>query len=97
MKKTVTKAIFPIAGMATRFLPLSKVISKELIPLVDKPLVHYNVEEALKGGIEEIQFVVRKNQKDVMGYFKENSDLEKLLTENNKKEELSMLNGLKEV
>jgi UTP--glucose-1-phosphate uridylyltransferase len=97
MKKTVKKAIFPIAGMATRFLPLSKVISKELIPLVDKPLVHYNVDEALKGGIKEIQFVTRNNQKDVMSYFKENSDLEKLLMENNKKEELSMLNGLKEV
>jgi len=97
MKKTVKKAIFPIAGMATRFLPLSKVISKELIPLVDKPLVHYNVDEALKGGIKEIQFVVRNNQKDVMSYFKENSDLEKLLVENNKKEELAMLNGLKDV
>jgi UTP--glucose-1-phosphate uridylyltransferase len=97
MKKTVTKAIFPIAGMATRFLPLSKVISKELIPLVDKPLVHYNVDEALKAGIEEIQFVVRKNQKDVMSYFRENSDLEKLLQMNNKKEELAMLNGLKDV
>jgi UTP--glucose-1-phosphate uridylyltransferase len=97
MKKTVKKAIFPIAGMATRFLPLSKVISKELIPLVDKPLVHYNVDEALKAGIEEIQFVVRNNQKDVMSYFKENSDLEKLLEANNKKEELAMLNGLKEV
>jgi UTP--glucose-1-phosphate uridylyltransferase len=97
MKKTVKKAIFPIAGMATRFLPLSKVISKELIPLVDKPLVHYNVDEALKAGIEEIQFVVRNNQKDVMSYFKENSDLEKLLETNNKKEELAMLNGLKEV
>lgn len=97
MKKTVSKAIFPIAGMATRFLPLSKVISKELIPLVDKPLVHYNVEEALRGGIKEIQFVVRNNQKDVMNYFKENSDLEKLLIANNKKEELAMLNGLKDV
>lgn len=97
MKKTVTKAIFPIAGMATRFLPLSKVISKELIPLVDKPLVHYNVDEALKGGIKEIQFVVRNNQKDVMSYFKENPQLEKLLTDNNKKEELHMLNGLKDV
>ncbi len=97
MKKTVKKAIFPIAGMATRFLPLSKVISKELIPLVDKPLVHYNVDEALKAGIKEIQFVVRKDQKDVMSYFKDNPKLEKILIDNNKKEELGMLNGLKEV
>jgi UTP--glucose-1-phosphate uridylyltransferase len=96
-KKTVEKAIFPIAGRATRFLPLSKVVSKELIPLVDKPLVHYNVEEALLSGIKEIQFVTRPNQKDVLSYFKSDPVLEKLLEENKKMEELEMLKGLKEV
>ncbi|MDD5098151.1 MAG: sugar phosphate nucleotidyltransferase [Candidatus Pacebacteria bacterium] len=96
-KKTVKKAIFPIAGMGTRFLPLSKVISKELIPLVDKPLVHYNVEEALESGIKEIQFVVRKNQKDVYDYFKSNPELEKLLQEKNKKNDLEMLKELSNV
>ncbi len=96
-KKTVEKAIFPIAGRATRFLPLSKVISKELIPLVDKPLVHYNVEEALLSGIKEIQFVTRQNQKDVLSYFKSDAVLEKMLQEKGKKEELEMLKELKEV
>ncbi|MDD4531806.1 MAG: sugar phosphate nucleotidyltransferase, partial [Candidatus Pacebacteria bacterium] len=97
MKKTVKKAIFPIAGMATRFLPLSKVISKELIPLVDKPLIHYIVDEALQSGIKEIQLVTRKNQKDVVEYFKSNPELEKILQEKNKKEELAVLKEMDEV
>lgn len=97
MKKTVKKAIFPIAGMGTRFLPLSKVVSKELIPLVDKPLIHYSVEEALLSGIKEIQLVTRKSQKDVTAYFNSNPELEALLRERNKKEELEMVKGLNEV
>ena len=84
----VEKAIFPIAGLATRFLPLSKVISKELLPLVDKPLVNYTVEEACRSGVKEIQFVVRKNQKDVLDYFKSNEELEKRLIEKDKRQEL---------
>ncbi|MFZ2390812.1 MAG: sugar phosphate nucleotidyltransferase [Minisyncoccales bacterium] len=97
MKKTVKKAIFPIAGMGTRFLPLSKVVSKELIPLVDKPLIHYSVEEALLSGIKEIQLVTRKSQKDVTAYFNPNPELETLLKERNKKEELEMVKGLNDV
>lgn len=97
MKKTVKKAIFPIAGMATRFLPLSKVISKELIPLVDKPLIHYIVEEALNSGIKEIQLVTRKNQKDVVEYFKSNPELEKILKDKNKKDDLAVLKEMDEV
>ncbi len=87
----VEKAIFPIAGLATRFLPLSKVISKELLPLVDKPLVNYTVEEACHSGIKDIQFVVRKNQKDVISYFKKDDELEKILIERKKEEELEEL------
>lgn len=97
MKKTVKKAIFPIAGMGTRFLPLSKVVSKELIPLVDKPLIHYSVEEALLSGIKEIQLVTRKSQKDVTAYFNPNPELEVLLRERNKKEELEMVRDLNDV
>jgi UTP--glucose-1-phosphate uridylyltransferase len=93
-KQTVKKAIFPVAGMATRFLPLSKVISKEFLPLVDRPLVNYTVDEACLSGIEEIQFVVRKNQKDVTSYFKTDVELEKKLLERDKKEELESLKKL---
>ncbi len=89
--KEIKKAIFPIAGLATRFLPFSKAVSKELIPLVDKPLIHYNVEEALLSGIKQIEFIARPKQKDFLNYFKKDPLLEKLLEEKNKKEELKSL------
>jgi len=92
--KDVKKAIFPIAGLATRFLPFSKAVSKELIPLVDKPLIHYNVEEALLSGIKQIEFIARPGQKDFLNYFKRDTSLEKFLLEKNKKDELK---NLKEV
>lgn len=97
MKNEVKKAIFPIAGLATRFLPISKAVSKELIPLVDKPLVHYNAEEAYLSGIEKIQFITRPGQKEVLNYFKKDEALEKRLEVNNKIEELKALKELEQV
>ncbi|HOS88199.1 MAG TPA: sugar phosphate nucleotidyltransferase [Candidatus Pacearchaeota archaeon] len=97
MTKDVKKAILPIAGLATRFLPISKVVSKELIPLADKPLVHYVAEEAHLSGINQIQFVVRPGQKEVLNYFKRNLELEKRLEANNKIEELRALKELEDI
>lgn len=77
----VTKAVIPIAGLATRFLPVSKVVPKELLPLVDKPLLQYAVEEAKESGIREIVFVVNSNKKSVSEYFRKSPKLEKLLEE----------------
>jgi UTP--glucose-1-phosphate uridylyltransferase len=94
MKPEVKKAIFPIAGMGTRFLPLSKVISKELIPLVDKPLVQYSVQEAINSGIKQIEFVTRAKQKEALDYFSKNEKLEQLLMERSKKEELELLRSV---
>jgi UTP--glucose-1-phosphate uridylyltransferase len=94
MKKEVKKAIFPIAGLATRFLPISKAVSKELIPLADKPLVHYAAEEAMLSGIKSIKFITRPGQKEVLNYFKHDLDLEKRLEANNKIEELKALKNL---
>ncbi len=94
MNPEVKKAIFPIAGMGTRFLPLSKVISKELIPLVDKPLVHYSVQEAVDSGIQQIEFVTRSKQKEALDYFLRDEKLEQLLIEKNKKEELEALRSV---
>ncbi|MDD4624934.1 MAG: sugar phosphate nucleotidyltransferase [Candidatus Pacebacteria bacterium] len=91
-KQVIRKAVFPIAGLATRFLPLSKVVSKELIPLVDKPLIHYTVKEAINSGIKEIIFVTRPKQKDVLQYFQPDLKLEKILAEKKKEE-----NDLKEI
>ena len=62
-------AIIPIAGLGTRFLPLSKVLPKELWPLVDKPVIQYIVEEAVASGIEEIIFVIRPDKREVGDYF----------------------------
>ncbi|MDD4409619.1 MAG: sugar phosphate nucleotidyltransferase [Candidatus Pacebacteria bacterium] len=94
MNSEVKKAIFPIAGMGTRFLPLSKIISKELIPLVDKPLVQYSVQEAYDSGIEKIEFVTRTKQKEALDYFSRNEKLEQLLIDRNKKEELDLLRSV---
>lgn len=94
MELEVKKAIFPIAGMGTRFLPLSKIISKEIIPLVDKPLVHYSVQEAVDSGIKKIQFVTRPKQKEFLEYFSKNEKLEQFLIDNKKTEELKLLRSV---
>ena len=56
--KKVRKCVIPVAGMGTRFLPGTKAIPKEMFPIIDKPAIQYNVEEAVKSGIEEILFIV---------------------------------------
>ncbi|MFC1663707.1 sugar phosphate nucleotidyltransferase, partial [Patescibacteria group bacterium] len=68
----IRKAIIPIAGLGTRFLPLSKVVPKELFPLVDRPVVQYVVEEAKASGINQIIFVTSSEKKSVLEYFKKN-------------------------
>lgn len=95
--KRVTKAIFPIAGLGTRFLPETKVVPKELISLGSKPLLHYNAEEAILSGIEEIAFVTRKEQKETLKYFADDLALEQILKENNKKRELSALEKIRDL
>jgi UTP--glucose-1-phosphate uridylyltransferase len=95
--KPVKKAIFPIAGLATRFLPESKVVSKELIPLADKPLIHYTVEEAVNSSIEDIIFITRAKQKGVLEYFEKDENLEKVLKDNNKDELLKTLEEVQEI
>ena len=73
----VKKAIIPIAGLGTRFLPLSKVVPKEFWPLVDKPVLQYIVEEAIASGIEEIIFVINPGKKIAYDYFKKKLKSEK--------------------
>ncbi len=75
----IKKAIIPIGGLGTRFLPLSKVVPKEFLPLVDKPAIQYIIEEAKASGIKEIIFVTRPKSKEILEYFKENPRLEKFL------------------
>ena len=83
-KKEVKKAIIPVAGLGTRFLPLSKVLSKEFFPLADKPAIQYIVQEIKDSGIEEIIFIIGPNQKSIINYFKKAPDLEKILVKRKK-------------
>ena len=82
--QNIKKAIIPVAGLGTRFLPLSLAISKEFLPLVDKPVIQYIVEEAKNSGIEEIVFVISPKQKMIMNYFKGSPELEKILIKRKK-------------
>ncbi|MSU60413.1 MAG: UTP--glucose-1-phosphate uridylyltransferase [Candidatus Staskawiczbacteria bacterium] len=80
----IKKAIIPIAGLGTRFLPLSLAVSKEFFPLIDKPIIQYVFEEVKKSGIKEIVFVVSPKQKMIMNYFTKSPELEKLLVKRKK-------------
>ncbi len=91
------KAVIPIAGLGTRFLPLSRVVPKELFPLVDKPVIQYIVEEAKLSGIKEIIFVVRPKKKEILEYFQEDSKLEKLLKKRKRNHLLKELYPIKEL
>lgn len=87
----ITKAVIPLAGMATRHLPLSKVVPKEFLPLGDKPLLHYILEEVRAAGIKEVVFVVNANKKIVADYFKKSPQLEKILQEKKQEDRLESL------
>lgn len=92
------KAIILTAGLGTRFLPLSKVLPKEFLPLADKPTIQYLLEEALASNIKEIVFVVRPGKKQkILEYFKKSPKLEKFLKERKKSEALEEIKRLEEI
>lgn len=84
----ITKAVIPVAGMGTRFLPVTKSIPKEMLPIIDKPILQYIVEEAYDSGIKEILFITNPYKKCIEDYFDKNFELEKRLNDNGKKEYL---------
>jgi len=92
----IKKAIIPLAGLATRFLPLSKVVSKELWPLVDLPMIHYVIEEARSSGIEEIIFVLSPDKKKILDYLKPSPKIEKILKDRKKGEILEEVKKIEE-
>lgn len=87
----IKKAIIPIAGKGTRFLPATKEIAKEIIPIVNVPMIHYIVEEAVNAGIEQIIFVTASGKYAVEDYFDRNQELEAFLEKNNKLKELELI------
>ena len=81
----VRKAVFPVAGMGTRFLPATKANPKEMLPVVDKPLIQYAVEEAIEAGITEMIFITGRNKRSIADHFDKAYELEHQLEMNNKK------------
>jgi UTP--glucose-1-phosphate uridylyltransferase len=87
----ITKAIFPVAGLGTRFLPATKATPKEMLPIIDKPLIQYAVEEAIAAGITELIFVTSSTKRAIEDHFDRNWELEHRLAENGKQELLKLV------
>ena len=85
----IKKCLFPVAGYGTRFLPATKAMPKEMLPIVNKPLVHYGVEEALDAGLFEIGFVTGRNKRAINDYFDTNYELENEISGSGKETLLS--------
>lgn len=92
--KSVRKAIIPVAGLGTRFLPATKAQPKEMLPVVDKPVIQYIVEEAVASGIEEIVFVTSMGKRAIEDHFDRNFELEYRLEEKKKKKELEEISKI---
>src|SRR5207247_8401749 len=97
MPTKVRKAVFPAAGLGTRFLPATKAQPKEMLPLVDKPLIQYGVEEALHSGIQNIIIVTGRGKTAIEDHFDVSFELEYLLESRNKKDLLAIVRRVSEV
>ena len=93
MHKRVRKAVFPVAGLGTRFLPATKAMPKEMLPIVDKPLIHYAVEEAKAAGIEEFFFVTSRGKSAIDDHFDRAVELEANLRQRGKTDLLDELDA----
>jgi UTP--glucose-1-phosphate uridylyltransferase len=89
--KPLKKAVLPVAGLGTRFLPATKAMAKEMLPIVDKPLIQYAVEEARAAGIEQFCFITGRGKTALVEHFDIAYELEKTLEERNKAQELAQL------
>lgn len=91
MTQKIRKAVFPVAGLGTRFLPATKANPKEMLPIVDKPLIQYAVEEAIAAGITELIFVTSSSKRAIEDHFDRNFELETMLANRGKEELLSIV------
>jgi UTP--glucose-1-phosphate uridylyltransferase len=94
MKKKITKAVFPVAGLGSRFLPATKAQPKEMLPIVDKPLIQYAVEEAVAAGITEMIFITGRNKRAIEDHFDKAYELEAELEAAGKKALLDMVQNI---
>lgn len=90
MTQRIRKAVFPVGGLGTRFLPATKSMPKEMLPVVDKPLIHYAFEEAKAAGIEQFIFVTGRNKNAISNHFDHSYELQRILTDKNKSKELDL-------
>jgi len=93
LTKILRKAVLPVAGLGTRFLPATKATAKEMLPVVDKPLIQYAVEEARAAGIEQFCMVTGRGKAALVEHFDVAFELEATLRERNKPEALELLQG----
>jgi UTP--glucose-1-phosphate uridylyltransferase len=93
-QKPVKTVVFPVAGRGTRFLPATKASPKEMLPVVDKPLIQYAVEEALSAGAETMVFITGSSKRAIEDHFDTNSELEAVLQQSGKRELLDAVRGI---
>ncbi|MBV8034259.1 MAG: UTP--glucose-1-phosphate uridylyltransferase GalU [Pelomonas sp.] len=96
-KSPITKAIFPVAGLGTRFLPATKAQPKEMLPIVDKPIIQYGVEEALAAGCDQIIIITGRGKTAIEDHFDVSYELEKMLEERGKTELLSIVRQISDM
>lgn len=94
LARKITKAVFPVAGMGTRFLPATKASPKEMLPIVDKPLIQYAVEEAIDAGITELVFITGRNKRSIEDHFDKAYELETELELKNKTRLLEIVQNI---
>ena len=94
MNRKVKKAVFPVAGFGTRFLPATKAMPKELLPIVDKPLIQYAVEEVIAAGIDTLIFVTGRNKRAIEDHFDSNKELEMALRTKGKDAQADMVRNI---
>jgi len=90
----ITKAVFPVAGLGTRFLPATKAMPKEMLPIVDKPLIQYAVEEAVEAGITELIFVIGRTKRAIPDHFDKAYELEVELANKGKEDSLELVRNI---
>lgn len=97
MPSKIRKAVFPAAGLGTRFLPATKASPKEMLPLVDKPLIQYAVEEAVSSGIESILIITGRDKSAIENHFDISFELEQLLKEKGKDEMFALVRAVSDI
>ena len=90
----IKKAVFPVAGFGTQFLPVTKAMPKELLPIVDKPLIQYAAEEAIAAGIDTLIFVTGRNKREIEDHFDANYELETMLRAKGKNSQADMVRNI---